>query len=80
MIYRRVECPHCGNDIGVSDAKETHKCRWCRRLISVKFIGKGKKARCEVEATDFPEENVQNKKIKNYSKWKEEDVYGCFRN
>lgn len=72
MVFHKTECPHCGNEITVHNGKETQKCCWCRRLMSVKIQKTGKKKfRCEVEAIDFPEEQK-----KNYSKWKDEDIYG----
>lgn len=59
MLYQKVECPHCGNEITVNDTRSEDKCRWCRRLISVKFLrNKNKKRKfiCEVEPLDFPDE------------------------
>lgn len=57
MLYKDVECPHCGNEVTVSNQSDVQKCCWCRRLISVKFgrSGKGKrKIVCKVDAMDFP--------------------------
>lgn len=70
MLFCSTECPHCGNEITVNNARETQKCLWCRRLISVKIQRKKKKIRCEVEPIDFPE----NQK-KDYSRRKDEN-YG----
>ena len=76
MLYHKVECPHCGNEINVNDSREVHKCRWCRRLVSAKFERtNGKKFKCEVEAMDFPEEQKRNQ-VKSFSKWRDEDIYG----
>ena len=55
MLLYKTECPHCGNDITVSDKRKVHKCCWCRRLVGANFTKVGKKTRCEVEALDFPE-------------------------
>lgn len=75
MLYHRTECPHCGNEITVNEAKETLKCRWCRRLVSVKFErGKGKKFNCIVKPMDFPENSKPS--AKSLSQWEEEDMYG----
>ena len=75
MLYCRIECPHCGNEITVNNAREIQKCCWCRRLISVNLRREnGKKVRCEVEPTDFPK-NQDNQK-QSYSRWKDDDVYG----
>lgn len=80
MLYRKVDCPHCGNIMSVSNEYETSKCKWCRRLVSVKFKGTGKKAKVEVEPIDFPEEekaNYQNSyQRKSYSNWEDQDIYG----
>ena len=77
MLYRRVECPHCGNAVTVNNARETQKCCWCRRLLSVKLEKTSKKKiRCEVEPVDFPEGQKQDYRKQNYSKWKDEDIYG----
>ena len=69
MMYRKVECPHCGNEITVNNTKEEDKCRWCRRLISIKFKKTGKnKFNVEVEPIDFPKDSKP--------KYKKEDFYG----
>ena len=78
MQYRKVDCPHCGNMMTVNSEYETSKCKWCRRLVSVKFKDTGKKAKVEVEAIDFPEDEKENRKDfrRSYSNWKDEDIYG----
>lgn len=77
MIYRRVECPHCGNEITVKSVPEAQKCQWCRRLVSAKFTkGRGKKWHVEVEAMDFPEEQKFNYGKKSYDDWKKDEIYG----
>lgn len=54
MMYRKVTCPHCGNETVVKSIKENQKCNWCRRLILVKFKrNRGKKIYCEVEPVYF---------------------------
>lgn len=74
---RRVECPHCGNEMIVSDLKDTVKCCWCKRLMSVRFAGKGKKASVIVEAIDFPtKRETPFNEFKSYDSWKDEDIYG----
>lgn len=77
MIYRRVDCPHCGNEITVKSVPENQKCQWCRRLVKAIFSkGKGKKWRVEVEPVDFPEEQKQDYRKRNYNEWKDDEVYG----
>lgn len=79
MLYHRVDCPHCGNEVAVNEAKDTIKCKWCRRLISIKFErGKGKKVTCIVEPLDFPEDSKPT--FKTRSQWEEEDIYGTLQN
>lgn len=65
-IHRKVECPHCGNEIYVNSDVYHKKCRWCKRLVQVEFEGRGKKAKCKVEAIDFPDakEHNENKEKK----------------
>ena len=69
-IYRKVECPHCGNEINVNSDVYHKKCRWCKRLVQVEFEGKGKKAKCNVEAIDFPDEKEYKDNNKNNKKEK----------
>lgn len=60
MLYNKVDCPHCGNEIVVTSEREEQKCCYCRRLISVKFEKKrrkGKKVNCTVEPIDFPQDS-----------------------
>lgn len=78
MLHYATECPHCGNEITVNNARETQKCCWCRRIISVKLERtKNKKIRCEVEPVDFtPENQSPNYKKQSYSRWKDDDIYG----
>lgn len=79
MIYRKVECPCCGNEIIVNSGSEAQKCCWCRRLVSVRFKKKpkGKKFNCEVEVMDFPTNKDQKTTYsKTYSNWKDRDIYG----
>ena len=79
MLFHKTECPHCGNDVTVNDSKDVHKCRWCRRLISVKFErGKGKRYKCEVEPMDFNDNESFGKR--SYSDWERNDIYGNKRN
>ena len=78
MIYRKIDCPCCGNEIIVNNGSETQKCCWCRRLISVKFKRRprGKKLNCEAEVMDFPQPQPPFQRQKSYSKWKDKDIYG----
>lgn len=75
MLYCNVECPHCGNEITVNNAKRTQKCCWCRRLVwvDIQRVSR-KKVKCEVQPMDFPED--QDFRKQSYSRWKDEDVYG----
>ena len=66
-----IVCPHCGNTTPVKSDVEAQKCKWCRRLLSVKVkqIGE-KKFHWEVKPKDFPPQ------IKSLSEYEMEDVYG----
>lgn len=74
MMYRTLPCPHCGNDTTVrseNDPQKPQKCRWCRRLLSVKVKRiKGKKFQWDVEPVEF------QPKIKTLTEYEMEDVYG----
>lgn len=71
MLYYKTECPHCGNEITVNDARKEDKCRWCRRLISVSLKRtRRNKIDCKVEPIDFPEDS------KPFIKNKKDDFYG----
>lgn len=82
MIYRRVDCPHCGNEITVKSVPEDQKCRWCRRLVKATFSrNKGKKWRVEVEPVDFPTNNKRYDderiaKKQSYNRWMDGEIYG----
>jgi hypothetical protein len=70
FIRRKVDCPHCGNEIMVNTNREISKCCWCRRIVKAKFTGNSKKhAKVEVEVVDFPKEQ-------SFNSWKDEDIYG----
>ena len=73
MLRRGIDCPHCGNEIIVNNAKQTTKCRWCRRIVSVRFVGNGKGAKVYVEAIDF---QPSDPLYRSYDNWKDEDIYG----
>lgn len=74
--YKEVECPHCGNEILVNNRKEILKCRWCRRIVKVKFVGRGKKAKVNVEAIDFPKEELFDTRIRSYDDGRGKDIHG----
>lgn len=71
MLHRKVECPHCGNEIIVNNAREFAKCNWCRRAVKVKFTGYGKRAKVKVEAVDsFEEQRADNdRRNKNVNRY-----------
>lgn len=51
--HRRVECPHCGNEITAKGTNEEQKCPYCRRKYKIKYTKRGKKYYWEPEAIDF---------------------------
>lgn len=77
MIYQKVDCPHCGNEITVKSVPESQKCQWCRRLVNATFSkGKGKKWRVEVKPVDFPVEQKFNYGKDNRSNRGDNEFYG----
>lgn len=82
MIVRKATCPVCGNDTRVNNTREEQKCELCRRPISVKFemrkAGGKNRWKVTVEAAPFERRHdyKPNYKIKNLSKYREEEMYG----
>lgn len=62
MMYHRIECPTCGNEIVAESTKELQRCKWCRRLFSVNLTKRKRKYIWEAEPIDFPESVEQNGK------------------
>ena len=72
MLYAKAVCPHCGNEITVNNARETQKCCYCRRLLSVSICrGKGRKVKCEVEPKDFSDDQKFNCNENGHHEWKD---------
>ena len=46
---RPLECPVCGNGISVNPNYNTHRCRYCRRSMSVTVTRVKGKRRIELE-------------------------------
>ena len=75
MMYNRLECPHCGNEINVSSSKEPQKCHWCRRLFRIHVKRrKGKKFDWEAEPVDFEDDKKPQRSHKD--KWSYNDRFG----
>lgn len=53
VLYRRIECPHCGNEIMANNLDEPKKCKFCRRKYGVKVHKSGKKVYFEPILIDF---------------------------
>lgn len=79
MIFRQVECPHCGNEITVKSIYEVQKCKWCRRLVKATFHQKGRKIHCEVEPMDFPDDNNEGVAKRSLNDWEDRNIYGIRR-
>ena len=60
MMYHRIECPTCGNEIVAESTKEPQMCKWCRRLFSVNITKRKRKYIWEAEPIDF-QESVEQK-------------------
>lgn len=77
MMYKQIECPHCGNETTAKFVPEAQKCKWCRRLFKVDVKRKNKEGRkakysWSAEPVDFPEES----KIKSINDYMYDDIYG----
>lgn len=57
--YRRVTCPHCGNDVSAKSIKEEQKCPFCKRKYRIIFSGHGKKTHWEPVAIDYVYEQLR---------------------
>lgn len=75
MMYRRIECPTCGNETTAKSIPENQKCKWCRRLFKVKVVGRGKKSKWTAEFVEFPQEQ----RIRTIDDYMYEDIYGVPR-
>ena len=62
MMYHRIECPTCGDEIVAESTKEPQRCKWCRRLFSVNLTKRKRKYIWEAEQIDFPESVEQQGK------------------
>lgn len=51
--HRRIECPHCGNEITAKGTNEEQKCRYCRRKYKINYTRRGKKFHWEPVAIDY---------------------------
>ena len=51
--YRRIECPHCGNEIAAKGINEEQKCPHCRRKYKISYTKRGKKYHWEPVAIDY---------------------------
>ena len=57
--YRRVACPHCGNDVTAKSVKDEQKCPFCKRKYKINFLRRGKKVFWEPEAIDYIYEQMR---------------------
>lgn len=53
LSYRKVYCPHCGNDILAKSVNDEQKCLHCRRKYKISYVRRGKKVYWEPEAVDY---------------------------
>ena len=53
VCYRRIECPHCGNEITAKNIDDDQKCPFCKRKYKVKCTKRGKKYHWEAIAIDY---------------------------
>ena len=55
MMYHKIECPTCGNEMVAKSVKEPQKCKWCRRLFLVNLTKRKGKWLWQAKPIDFPE-------------------------
>lgn len=51
--YRKIGCPHCGNEILAKSVEENQKCFHCKRMYKINYIKHGKKFHWEPIAIDY---------------------------
>ena len=51
--FRKIECPHCGNEIIAKGINDEQKCIHCRRKYKIEYTKRGKKYHWEPVAIDF---------------------------
>lgn len=84
MMYKKIDCPICGNETTAKSVHEPQKCRWCRRLFKVDIKrrngkeGKKVKFNWEAEPTEFETEYVS--KTRSLNDYEDEDIYGNLKN
>lgn len=79
MMYKHIECPHCGNVTQAKSISEAQKCKWCRRLFEAKITRRNKEGRkgkydWKLIPVDFPDDSKP--KIKSIDDYMHEDIYG----
>lgn len=51
--FRRIDCPHCGNEITAKGINEDQKCPHCKRKYKINYTKRGKKLHWEPVAIDY---------------------------
>lgn len=79
MMYKKIDCPTCGNETIAKSVREPQKCKWCRRLFKVNIVKRNKESKkakfnWNIEPIDFDTEFIS--KTRNLNDYENEDVYG----
>ena len=53
MMYQKIDCPSCGNEVAAKRTRETQKCKWCRRLFKVNIVRIKGRLHWDAEPVDF---------------------------
>ena len=82
MMYKQIDCPHCGNSTTAKSIDEPQKCKWCRRLFKVTITKRnkdGKKAKFnwDVEPVDFPDDGLS--RVRSLFDYSYDDIYGSHK-
>ena len=51
--HRRIDCPHCGNEIIAKGVNDEQRCPHCRRKYKISYTKRGKKFYWEPVAIDY---------------------------
>lgn len=76
MMYKRIDCPTCGNSTIAKSIEESQKCMWCRRLFKVTITKRGKKKYdWDAEFVEF-ESEMPRPRIKSLNEYMNRDILG----
>ena len=54
---RRMDCPHCGNEVTAKGINDDQKCPFCKRKYKINYTKRGKKFYWDAVAIDYSYED-----------------------